>query len=515
MRPLVLIILDGWGYSRQKLGNAIASAKTPTMDLIKRNFPSVTLQASSTSVGLAWGETGNSEVGHLTIGAGRTVFQYSTRISKAIGSGDFYKNPALINATEHAKKHNSSLHIIGLLGSGTVHSSFEHLVALTKLAQQQGITKMYFHLFSDGKDSGQKELPSQLAKLKEQIATLGIGTLASIIGRNDAMDRDNNWDRTQRAFELFTAGKGNMAADIDSQIQRYYADGLEDSSLPATLIEPSGIIRDNDSLIFFNFREDSMRQIAHSFVDPTLSTFPRTLPQNLFVAFMTQYFEDPSAGLHIAFPLPEVNNGLAETLSINGKKQLHIAETEKYAHATYFFNCLRNVPYEGEEDVLIPSRKDHDPAMRSIDIAAKFTEEITKDLYDFTIINIANADVLSHIGNLENTVTGIEHVDAALTKIYQTIIAKDGIMVITADHGNAESLVHKSTGEAETRHDLNPVPFHLVAREFQRTRTEEEVIQAMEKPRGIISDVAPTILELMQIPVPDDMTGSSLISQLN
>ncbi len=515
MRPIVLIILDGWGYSKQKLGNAIASAQTPTIDLIKRNFPSLTLQASGAAVGLAWGETGNSEVGHLTIGAGRTVSQYSTRISKAIVSGDFYKNPAFLNATDHAKKHDSSLHIIGLLGSGTVHSSFEHLVALMRLIKGQGITKVYFHFFGDGKDSGLKELPAQLAKFRIQMKSIGLGTIATLIGRNYAMDRDNNWERTQQAFELLIAGKGAMATDVEASIQQYYEQGFTDTTIPATLIEPTGIIKDNDAVIFFNFREDSMRQISRSFTDSTLTVFPRTLPKNLFVSFMTQYFENPAISLHVAFPLPEVNNGLAEVLSMNGKKQLHIAETEKYAHATYFFNCLRNTPYEGEEDVLIPSRKDHESQMRAPEITQKFMGEAAKNFYDFTIINFANADVLSHIGNLENTIKGIESVDVALGKMYETIIAKDGILFIVADHGNAESLVHRKTGEAETRHDLNPVPLHLVAREYQRTRTEEEVIKSMDNPVGLISDIAPTILDLFKIPAPTEMTGTSLLNLLS
>jgi len=515
MRPLVLIILDGWGYSAQKLGNAIANANTPTMDLIQSNYPAFTLQASGNSVGLSWGEPGNSEVGHLTIGAGRTIFQYSARINRAIESGDFFKNPAFLHACDHAKKYNGGLHLAGLIGSGTVHSSMEHIAALLKLAHEQAVPRIYLHLFSDGKDSGLKELPQHLHKLDEHLKTSG-ASIATVIGRKDAMDRDTNWDRTKRAFDLMVSGKGTAAADLEIQIQNYYDQRLEDSSLPATVVNPSGTIKDNDSVIFFNFREDSMRQIARSFVDPAFNDFPHVLPKNLYVSLMTQYVEGSTLNLHVAFPLPEIHNGLAETFSVVGKKQLHIAETEKYAHATYFFNCLRNIPYEGEEDILLESLKNDkdNPEMRANEIADKCVEQLANDLYDFIIINFANADVLSHIGNLEVTVKGIEFVDAALAKIYQAVTAKNGIIVITADHGNAESLVYKNTGDAETKHDLNPVPLYIVASEYQHPRAPEEVAVSLSNSKGLISDVAPTILELLQMPIPAEMTGTSLVSQL-
>jgi len=517
MRPLVLVILDGWGHSTQNVGNAIANARKPTMDAIQQNFPALTLQASGNAVGLAWGETGNSEVGHLTIGAGRTVFQYSTRISKAIEVGDFFQNPALLSATAHARDNKSALNIIGLLGSGTVHSRFDHLIALLKLARQQGLPKVNLHLFADGRDSGLKELPSHLVKLQNEIDLLKTGTLATLIGRNDAMDRDNNWDKTQRAFELIIAGKGTSTVDLSATINQHYGGGFDDSSLPPLLVNPGGTIKENDSIIFFNFREDSVRQIARAFLDPGLNAFPRALPKNLFVTLMTQYFEDPSLNLHVAFPPPEVNNGLAEILSTGGKRQLHTAETNKYAHVTYFFNCLRNVPYEGEEDFLIESLKTtvNHPEMRAKEITEKCVLELNRDIYDFMVMNLANADVLSHLGNLENTVQGVQHVDEALGKIYEAVWAKDGILIITADHGNAESLIYKGTGEAETKHNLNPVPLYVVAREFQRPRSQEEVFAAMEKPKGLISDIAPTILELMQMSIPADMTGTSLVNLLS
>lgn len=514
MRPLVLLILDGWGYSKQQLGNAISTAHTPYIDVIRTNFPALGLQASGKSVGLEWGEPGNSEVGHLTIGAGRTVFQYSTRINRAIENGDFFTNPALVNAMLHAEKYSSRLHLVGLLGSGTVHSNFEHLSALLDMAKRNNLAQVYLHLFTDGKDSGLKEAPELLTKLTTQIKKSGVGTIATLTGRHFAMDRDNNWtDRTQKAYELFTKGMGEQASDPLGYIQASYAQDITDTKLHPAVVDPKGIIEDNDAVIFFNFREDSMRQISRCFVDPHLDKIPRKEYKNLFVTLMTQYIEDSSISLNVAFPLPDVDNGLAEVLSKNSKRQLHIAETEKYAHATYFFNCLRNTPYEGEIDILVESYKQHleHPEMKASEIADKFLDEFSKGIYDFTVINFANADILSHTGNLDAATKGVEYIDAALGRVYEAVMAQDGILVITADHGNAESLIYKGTGEAETKHNTNPVPLYLVAREYQRPRSEEECNASIEKVEGLISDVAPTILELLQIQTPAGMAGASLL----
>ncbi len=513
MRPFVLIILDGWGYSKQKLGNAILSASTPTIDFIQKHYPALLLQAAGKSVGLEWGESGNSEVGHLTIGAGRTVFQYSTRINRAIESGDFFKNPALLNAVDHAKKNKSRLHLVGLLGSGTVHSSFTHLAALLNLAKAQGAPPVYLHLFSDGKDSGLKEAPDIIRKLEAEINTAGIGAIATIVGRHYAMDRDTNWDRTQSTYNLLTQGEGEKAENLIDTINAHYQEGLDDTFLPPMVKDSTGIIRPRDAVIFFNFREDSMRQIARAFTEQDFKDFPRTAVEDLFVVFMTQYITDQNAVFQVAFPPPEIDNGLAEILSKLGKKQLHIAETVKYAHTTYFFNCLRNAPYEGEVDILVKSDKQpHDrPEMKAAEIAQHCIDELSKDMYDFTVINFANADIISHTGELEAATKGVEHIDIALGKIYNAIVEKDGIMIITADHGNAESLIYKASGEAETKHNLNPVPFYLAAREYQRQRTDEEINQALSDTKGLISDVAPTILKLMQVSIPEEMTGTSLL----
>jgi 2,3-bisphosphoglycerate-independent phosphoglycerate mutase len=517
MRPIVLMILDGWGHSTQKLGNAILSAETPNINFIKNNYPSLLLQASGPSVGLSWGESGNSEVGHLTIGAGRTILQYSTRISRAIESGDFFENAALLGAADHVAKSNSSLHLLGLLGSGTVHSNFDHLLALITFAKMRGISKLYLHLFTDGKDSGLKEAPSVIKKLQDHIQVTGLGSIATVIGRQYPMDRDNNWDRIQKSYDLFVNGQGEQTDDIYKKISECYAQDLDDNNMSPIVVDPEGKIKSGDAIVFFNFREDSMRQIARTFVDPSLDKVNRQLPENLYVTFMTQYIEDAALNLNIAFPLPIVNNALAEVLSENGKKQIHLAETEKYAHATYFFNCLRNTPFEGERDIIIESFKNiHEhPEMKAGEIAEKFIAEFKNDIYDFTIMNIANADMLAHAGNLENAIKGVSFADKAIGKIFDAVMERDGILIITADHGNAESLLYKGSGDAETKHNMSPVPFYLVAREYQRGRSEDEIEKNLKNPAGILCDVAPTILELFGIPKPDEMSGTSLIPLLS
>lgn len=514
MRPIVLTILDGWGYSPQKHGNAILYAQTPFIDLVQRNFPSMLLQASGRAVGMTWGEAGNSEVGHLTLGSGRTIFQYLSRINKAISDGSFFQNETLLKALKHVKDNYSTLHLAGLLTSGSVHAHISHLFALIDLAAKNDFTNVRIHLLTDGKDSGLKEAPLLIKKFQDHASRAGVGVITTIIGRDYAMNRDKDWDKTKKAYELLVHGVGEQTDDVLRRIETLYQMGHIDPNLPPLITDRQGTIKDGDALIFFNFREDSMRQITRSFVEEDFQVFSVERFQNLFVVAMTQYLDDPR--LNIAFPLPDIKNNLAEVLSLNGKKQFHIAESEKYAHVTYFFNGLNNNPYPGETDIFIESLKDIaiNPEMRAPDIADKVIEHIVQDQYDFYIINFANPDVIAHTGDLEATIRGVEAIDNELKRIADAILNKDGIMMITADHGNAESMVYESSGEKKTRHEESPVPFYLIGKQFQREREIEEVERSFSQVNGILSDVAPTILELMGTPKPEEMTGESLLGQL-
>jgi len=509
-RPVVLCILDGWGYSAQRVGNAIANASKPYLEDIEKNYPSLLLQASGLGVGMTWGETGNSEVGHLTLGAGRSIYQYLYRINKDIESGYFFQNAELMKAVNHVKSNNSAVHFVGLLSSGSVHAYFNHLLALLELTKANNISNYRLHLFTDGKDSALQEAPDLIKKMDEYFPG-SMANISTIIGRDDAMDRNNRWELTQKTFELWTQGKGNSSGDVLSALSKYYENGFNDHNIPPTVINTRGLINDNDAVVFFNFREDSMRQISRVFVSEYFDYFPRELPQNLFVLAFSQYIE--STRLKAIYPPPFIANGLAEVLSTNGKTQFHIAETEKYAHVTYFFNCLKNKPLDGETDFFLESVPDAqaDPLMRVHDIVSKVTEELSRDYYDFFVINFANADILAHLGNLEVTTKGVEVVDVALGRLKEAVLAKNGILIITADHGNAERVVYGASGNPETKHDQNPVPFYLVASEFQRPRSEEEIAASRREARGILSDVAPSILELMSLPIPSEMTGESLL----
>jgi len=483
------------------------------LDFIKANYPSLLLQASGKAVGLTWGETGNSEVGHLTLGAGRIIFQYLSRINKAVEAGDFFTNPAFVQAADHAKKNKGKLHIAGLLTSGSVHAYFNHILALADFANRNGVNAK-LHLYTDAKDSGLKEGKSLLIKLGQYLLNYPNVKIATIVGRDFSMDRNNNWDLTEKAYNLMVRGDGEKTDDPATKLEEYYAQGLHDNKIPPLLVDPSGNIEDGDGIILFNFREDSIRQITRAFIDEEFSFFPRQNFTNIAVASMTPYLENPK--LLVAFPAPETNNGLAEVLSLNGKKQFHIAETEKYAHVTFFFNCLRNQPFEGETDIFIKSlrKPEENPEMQANDILAKVTEELQKDIYDFIVINFANADMLAHSGNLEKTIMGVQTIDSCIGKLREAVFQKDGIMIITADHGNAESITSKG-GEEEAKHNISPVPFFMVVKEYEKPRTEEEIAKSFSGSSGIIADVAPTIMEILGIPKPEEMTGESLFKYLS
>jgi 2,3-bisphosphoglycerate-independent phosphoglycerate mutase len=519
-RPFVLAILDGWGFGEKEVGNPIRQANTPAMDRIARQYPMMLLQASGPAVGMSWGEAGNSEAGHLNIGAGRIIEQYWSRISRSIADRTFFSNPTLVGAYDRAQRNNSKVHLVGLLTSGTVHAAFPIIPALLELAVQKGFSETYLHLFLDGKDSGLREGTKLLGRVEGEIKSCGYGKIATVVGRNFAMDRDNNWELTKKTYDLIVGNSGERSSDLPATIEGYYREGKNDFSIPPIVATDSGFtgIADNDSLIFFNFREDSMRQILKPFVEQNFSLFPRARPKDLYICTMTRYLEPTAGGLSInaAFPPPNIVNGLAEVLSSAGLTQLHIAETEKYAHITYFFNGLKTQPCDGETDIFIESLKNHesDPAMKSWEIATAAAEKIRQDFYDFVVLNIANPDVLAHTGNFAATVKGIEAVDKAVGLIEETVAEKNGILIITSDHGNAELMVYRGGGEAETRHEKSPVPFYLVASPYKMQKSPELVAQETSEAAGILADIAPTILELIGIPQPAEMTGKSLLSGL-
>ena len=486
------------------------SAQTPTLDEITRNYPSALLQASGRAVGMTFGESGNSEVGHLTLGAGRVIFQYLNRINKNIDSGEFFENTILNEAAAHVLRNQSTLHIAGLITSGAVHAHINHLLALVHFAHEKNLPYKV-HLFTDGRDSGLKEAEQLLKKLYTELGDLS--HLATFVGRDFAMDRNNNWDKTEAAYRLIAEGTGVKVEDPIKALENYYVQNLTDGAIPPTVVNPSPM-NSGDAIVFFNFREDSMRQILRVFVEDGFDLFLKKVPDNLYVATMTKYLESPN--IHVMFPPPPVPNCLSEVLSDNGKKHFHIAETEKYAHVTSFFNGLQNEPFPGETDYFVESLEDpiNNPQMRAMQIVQKVAEHLDQDEYDLYVLNLANGDMLAHLGNLEAAIKGVEAVDTALAIIKEKILEKNGVMIITADHGNVESMIYKGTGEKETRHDENPVPFHLIAAEYARTRTLEELAAWTQSPSGILADVAPTILELLGIEKPVEMTGESLLSSL-
>ena len=515
-RPVILTILDGWGFNRRTLGNAIRQGHTPTFNLIMNSYPIALLQASGLAVGLAWGEAGNSEVGHLNLGAGRIVQQYRTRINRSIADGSFFQNPALVGAFDNATKNNSRVHIIGLLTSGSVHADLGHILALLDMALQKNMNNVYLHLFADGKDSGLQEALDLIKKLEVEINEKKIGTIATLMGRNLAMDRDTNWQLVQTAYNALADGKGEPVNDFKEALSASYKKGLTDMKIPAFINSALSYqgIGENDSLIFINFREDSIREIFRSFVEKDFNYFSVRRPIGSYICSMTEYLAGQNQPA--AFMPPDVSKSLGQVVSDAGLRQLHIAETIKYAHVTYFFNGLRQDPYEGEDDVLIESVKEIEtfPTMRAHEIAARVRAELDKASYDLYIINFANADLLAHTGNYDATIVGVQTIDQAVFNLVEGVLEKNGIMIITADHGNAESLLYSETGAPESKHNDSPVGCYLVANELKIEKTPELIDKETADVNGILGDVAPTILELLGITKPQEMTGQSLVKLL-
>jgi len=520
-KPVVLVVFDGFGVNTLPGESPLQMAKKPNLDEIHQYYPFTTLQASGLAVGLPWGEEGNSEVGHLTMGSGRVIYHHLPRIIVAIQDGTFFENQAFLDAVNHVKESKGTLHVMGLFSTGSVHAYVDHLYALLDLAKREGIEKVALHLYGDGRDSPTRELKTFLPQFEERIASqYPQAFIASLIGRHFSMDREDRWELTKQAYDCLTGKQGTSFENPRKYVEDSYTAGVTDEFLvPAWKVDatgaPVGRIKDGDALIFFNFREDSERQMAHAFADINFDKFERTKLQNFFLVTMTEYERNMPA--HVAFPPLDIEWPLARVISYAGKTQFHTAETEKYAHVTYFFNGGKEQAFDGEERKLVPSFKvpfDQKPDMSANEITEGLLPAIEK--YDFCLVNFANADMVGHTGNFDATVKAIETLDICLGKIKEKVLAMGGVLVITADHGNAEEKRYRITGEPRTKHSSNPVPFYLVANQFRRQnpRSEQDVRDTLSRVEGVLSDVAPTVLDLMGLAVPAEMTGINLLPRL-
>ena len=508
-RPTVLMILDGFGLNDKHEANAVYEANTPNIDKLMAEFPFVKGNASGMAVGLPEGQMGNSEVGHLNMGAGRIVYQELTRITKSIQDGDFFENPAFLEAVENCKKNNSTLHLYGLLSDGGVHSHNTHLYGLLELAKRQGLTDVCVHCFLDGRDtppaSGKGYIEELIAKMDE----IGVGSIATIEGRYYVMDRDNRWDRVEKAYEALVYGEGVKAADPVAAMEASYAEGVTDEFVLPTVLEkdgqPVGVIKPNDSVIFFNFRPDRAREITRALRDPEFTGFERKkgfFPLT-YVCF-TEY-DNTIPNKIVAFHKVEVTNTFGEFLAAHGLKQLRLAETEKYAHVTFFFNGGVEVPNEGEERILVKSPSvatyDMQPEMSAPEVGEKLVEAIKSGVYDVIIINFANPDMVGHTGVQTAANAAVEAVDTCVGNAVAALKEVDGQMFLCADHGNCEKMVDYETGAPHTAHTTNPVPFILINYDENYTLREG----------GCLADIAPTLIEMMGMEQPEEMTGKSLL----
>ena len=505
--PVLLIILDGFGYREEADYNAILAARKPNWDRLWRDYPHTLLNASEKFVGLPSGQMGNSEVGHLNIGAGRVVYQDLSRVDVAIEDGSFFTNPALSKAVASAKQNGSALHIMGLLSPGGVHSHENHIFAMLEMAARAGLKKVYLHAFLDGRDTPPKSAAQSLQLLQEKCTALGIGKIASIVGRFYAMDRDNRWERVQPAYELLTQGRAEFTAtDALSGLALAYARGESDEFVKATSIVPKGesaaIMQDGDVVVFMNFRADRAREITRALTDKAFDGFHRAyIPKLASLVTLSRYGDDFK--LPCAYTQEEIHNGFGEYISSLGLKQLRIAETEKYAHVTYFFNGGREQPYPGEERILVPSPKvvtyDLKPEMSAFEVTDKLEAAILSRQYQAIICNYANGDMVGHSGNLAAAILAIEALDICIGRVVKAMQSIGGEVIITADHGNAEQMIDRVTHQAHTAHTLNPVPFLYIGR------------NATLKDQGALRDLAPSLLTMMGLPQPAEMTGHSLI----
>ncbi len=520
-RPYAIIIMDGYGINPSANGNAIIADGSKYVNELKNNYPSAQLGASGMSVGLPDGQMGNSEVGHLNIGAGRIVYQDLTKITKDIRDGEFFKNEELLKAMHAAKNSGKKLHLYGLVSTGGVHSHLEHLFALVEMAKKEGLENVYIHAFTDGRDVAPTSGAEFLKELQAKLDELHFGTIASVAGRYYAMDRDNNWDREEKAYNMLTLGEGeHFEGSAEEMAKASYANGVTDEFLLPTNLtkggKPVALIEKGDSIICFNFRPDRARQISRMF---SQETFPfvdaktgATLGFERKTGFLAPtyvgfaVYDSSFENVGVAFPPDEITNTLSQYLSSLGLKQLHIAETEKYAHVTFFFNAKLEPPVEGETRIVIPSPKvatyDMQPEMSAYLVTNKVLEELDKGEYDVVILNFANCDMVGHTGVMDAAVKAVHTVDECVKKVTDKILAMGGSALVTADHGNADQMLADDGVGAFTQHTTFPVPVILVSEEYKNVTLRED---------GVLADLAPTLLDLMKIPQPKEMTGKSLI----
>ena len=499
--PTTLIIMDGFGLTAGDLGNAVRAAATPRLDEFFSEFANTTLRCSGLDVGLPDGQMGNSEVGHTNIGAGRVVFQDLPRISKAIADGDFFENEAYIRAMDNCRARKTSLHLMGLLSDGGVHSHVEHLYALLKMAKDRGLEKVYIHAFLDGRDVSPTSGADFVAETVEKCREVGVGKIATVMGRYYAMDRDKRWDRVEQAYDAMVYGEGAAYKPLPvAAVKDSYAAGITDEFVEPVVCDRDGTISDNDSVIFFNFRPDRAREITRSLVDPAFDGFTRQFFPLHFVC-NTEY-DATMPNVEVAFPKSAVRNGLGEYLSQMGMTQLRIAETEKYAHVTFFFNGGSETVFPGEDRVLVPSPKvatyDLQPEMSAVEVCDKCVERIESGAYDVIILNYANCDMVGHTGVFDAAVKAVETVDTCVGRVVDATLKMGGIAMITADHGNAEQM-YQDDGSPMTAHTTNPVPFILCGAGTELRKD------------GRLADIAPTILDVLGLACPEEMDGKTLI----
>lgn len=519
-KPVALIILDGWGIAPDSLANAIAQAKKPNFDFYCSHYFCATVQASGQAVGLPYGEMGNSEVGHLNIGAGQIVYQDLPLINKAITDKEFFTNAIFVKALKKIKKNNSNLHLVGLLSEGGVHSSLDHLYALLELAREQKVEHVFIHAILDGRDMPYDSGLGLLEKVLQKTQELGVGKIASLSGRFWAMDRDNHWERISEAYKAMVLGESEKK-EIDpiTAIKKSYEQKIYDEEFKPTVIVdnqnlPVAKINSEDTIIFFNFRADRMREIVKAFVLPNFDKFPRVFLKGLNVVTITEY--EKNLAVEVAYPPTIIKTSLAQVISDANLKQLHIAETEKYAHVTYFINGGIEQAFPGEDNVLIPSPRIEsyaiEPEMSAFEIKEKVLQEVNNNKYDFYVINFANPDMVAHTGDIKATIKAIEVVDQCLGEIVTHILALDGVIIITADHGNAEKIINLQTGEIDKEHSSTPVPFLIIGHSYEvKERSDGLVDLNLLTPSGFLADVAPTVLKILNLPVSEEMTGRSLI----